>query len=255
VVISTRAGSLLRNAARTLFLQFGYQLSRIDPQRAVSEELIDRKFPVHKLSTGFVLHEYLKEDGSFDYQKYKQAQIEGNKIKLDYVWVREENISFLSDYLRKTIGLPEFGICHGTRRGKEQEWFRKYLGCEVIGTEISDTAEQFPHTIRWDFHEAKPEWLESVDFIYSNSLDHSYDPEKCLSVWMSCLRKDGICIIEHSSGDEAVSELDPFGAPIVLLPYLILKWARGRYGVRELIEAPAKGSCVNYLSFIVLQKF
>jgi hypothetical protein len=49
--------------------------------------------------------------------------------------------------------------------------------------------------------------------------------------------------------------LDPFAAAIVLLPYLILKWSRGAYGIRELIEAPSKGSCVNYLSFIILQKF
>ena len=79
------------------------------------------------------------------------------------------------------IDTVEFGICHGTRRGKEQEWFRKYLGCGVIGTEISDTVEQFPHTIEWDFHETKAEWINSADFIYSNSLDHSYDPKKCLT--------------------------------------------------------------------------
>lgn len=254
MVMATRASSVIRNVARTLFQQFGYQLNRIDPQREASEELIDRKFPAQAGNAGFVLHEYRKDDGTFDYEKYRQVQIEGNKIKLDYVWVREDNIKFLSNYLRKTIGQPAFGICHGTRRGKEQEWFRKYLDCEVIGTEISDTAESFPHTIHWDFHEAKPEWLESVDFIYSNALDHSYDPEKCLNVWMSCLKKGGVCIIEHSSGDEAASELDPFAAAIVLLPYLILKWSRGAYGIRELIEAPSKGSCVNYLSFIVLQK-
>jgi hypothetical protein len=244
-----------KNVTRRLLQRAGYELRRIDAEREASEELIRSKFPVQDGDGGFALHRYLKEDGSFDYERYRQAQTEGNKIKLDYVWARKENIAFLSEYIRETIGQPSFGICHGTRRGKEQEWFRENLRCEVIGTEISDTAEQFPHTIRWDFHDAKPEWLDAADFIYSNSLDHSYDPEKCLNVWMSCVRSGGLCIIEHSSDDEGSSEIDPFGAGIVLMPYLILKWGEGRYGIRELIEAPSKGSCVNYLYFIVIQKF
>lgn len=249
-----RAGAI-REAAKKLLRRAGYELRRIDAKREASEALIQSRFPINNGGGGFALHEYLKDDGSFDYEHYRRTQTEGNKIKLDYVWAREENIAFVSDYISKTVGRVSFGLCHGTRRGKEQEWFRKYLGCEVVGTEISDTAEQFPHTIRWDFHEAKPEWLGAADFIYSNSLDHSYDPEKCLNVWMSCVRTGGLCLIEHSSDDEGSSEIDPFGASIALMPYLILKWGKGVYGVRELIEAPLKGSCVSYLYFIVIQKF
>ncbi len=207
-------------------------------------------------SQGIILHKYLNSDGSFDYQKYKRIQQEGNKNKLGNVWVIEENIEFLSNYVRDKIGQPKFGLCHGTRRGKEQEWFRKYLHCEVIGTEISDTAAQFPNTIQWDFHETKPEWLNSVDFIYSNSFDHSYDPEKCLNAWMSCVKKGGLCIIEHSSlhGPSGVSELDPFGADLMVMPYLITMWGKGGYCVREFLQAPAKNKFSDYLQFIVIMK-
>ena len=206
----------------------------------------------------FILHNYAKKDGSFDYEKYRQIQIAGNKRKLENVWVIEENIAYLSDYIKTMIGLPRFGICHGTRRGNEQVWFRKYLkDCEVIGTEISDTAENFPHTIQWDFHETKPEWIDSVDFIYSNSFDHSYNPEKCLNAWMSCVRKGGFCFIEHSSLDEpeGASLLDPFGADLLLMPYLITTWGKGKYGVREILTAPVKSVEVSFLSFIVIQRF
>ena len=151
-------------------------------------------------NSGFEVYEYLRRDGSFDYGAYRLAQAEGNKGKLANVWVLEENIAFLADYIRRSVTNIKFGLCHGTRRGKEQQWFRQYLQCDVLGTEISDTVTQFPHTIQWDFHEAKPEWVGGVDFIYSNSLDHSYDPEKCLNAWMSCLTRDGLCIIEHTSG-------------------------------------------------------
>jgi hypothetical protein len=246
---------VIKRAAKEILRNAGFELRRVDVARETSEELMHSRYPTQKGDGSLVLHRYLKQDGSFDYEGYKRVQTEANHIKLDYVWARQENIVFLSDYIRRTIGQPSFGLCHGTRRGKEQEWFRENLQCEIIGTDISDTAEMFPHTIRWDFHEAKPEWLESADFIYSNSLDHSYDPEKCLNVWMSCVRRGGLCVIEHSSGDEEYSEIDPFAAGIEIMPYLVLKWGKGNYGIRELIQAPSSGSCMSYLYFIVIQKF
>jgi len=203
---------------------------------------------------GLQLYSYAKADGTFDYDKYREAQIAGNYKKLDNVWVREENVEFLANYIRETVGDTSFGICHGTRRGKEQEWFIKYLGGDVIGTEISDTAEQFPHTIQWDFHEVKPEWVDAADFIYSNSLDHSYDPEKCLDAWMSCVTPRGVCILEHSSGHERAAKLDPFDAHVSQMPYLILNWGKGKYFVREILDAPSKKKSLSYLKYIVIQR-
>ena len=198
----------------------------------------------------------MRPDGSFDYQKYLQIQKDGNKVKIENVWVIEENIAFLSNYIKDAIPSPRFGICQGTRRGKEQEWFRKYIGCNVIGTEISDTAGLFPNTIRWDFHETKPEWIEAVDFIYSNSFDHSYDPEKCLNAWMNCINKRGLCIIEHSNQHgSGTSELDPFKADIIQMPYLITIWGKGRYGVRQLLQAPKQAEGLAYSTLIIIQKF
>ena len=157
---------MLKNTIKALVRNLGYEIRRTG--------LGDTK-------SGFKVYSYNSSDGTFDYEKYRQIQIAGNKQKIDNVWVLEKNISFLSDYIKRVLGKVEFGICHGTRRGKEQEWFRKYLDCDVIGTEISDTAEQYAHTVQWDFHETKPEWKDAVDFIYSNSFDHSYDPERCLN--------------------------------------------------------------------------
>lgn len=145
------------------------------------------------------------------YDEYKQIQIDGNIKKLDRVWASEANIKQLSDYLKQHLPEIRFGICHGTRRGKEQEWFSKYTGAHVIGTEISPTATQFPHTIEWDFHNVKDEWIGATDFIYSNSFDHSYKPAECLDAWMSCLKPHGVCIIEWSNGHVDHNQLDPFG--------------------------------------------
>ena len=205
----------------------------------------------------FVLFEYLDDEGKFDYESYRSTQIEGNHQKINNVWVIRENIDFLSDYLKKNLQTISSGICHGTRRGYEQLWFRENLGCDVIGTEISDTATQFPYTIQWDFHDIKPEWLEAFDFIYSNSLDHSYKPEICIQNWMRCLKKHGICIIEHTSlhSPEGATKLDPFGATIEYMPYLISQWGRRSFGIYEILEAPHKGDDISYNFFIVLKKF
>ncbi len=145
-----------------------------------------------------MLHKYK------NYEEYVQVQTEANVNKLHMSWVDrallQDLVKFVIDYNPEV----SFGICHGTRRGEEQEQlideFLKYgKTVSVIGTEISHTAKKFPNTIQWDFHDVKEEWLQSVDFIYSNSLDHSYEPEKAIDAWMSCLRKKtGLCAIEHA---------------------------------------------------------
>tara|TARA_B100000929_G_scaffold97620_2_gene76682 strand:+ start:12079 stop:12669 length:591 start_codon:yes stop_codon:yes gene_type:complete len=142
-----------------------------------------------------------------NYDLYVRNQTEINKKKLDRVFEYKENIQMLSEYLKNKTSKIEFGLCHGTRRGKEQEWFKKYLGNDVkiLGTEISDTATQFPDTIQWDFHKIKDEWINNVDFIYSNSLDHSYDIKFCIQQWIKCLKKGGICIINCSTGHSSLS--------------------------------------------------
>lgn len=200
----------------------------------------------------FVLRSYMGPDGKFDYERYRAEQGRGNKLKLENCWAIEENIVFLSQYLRRRLVSITFGLCHGTRRGLEQQWFREHLGCEVIGTEISETADQFPHTIQWDFHEVKPEWLGKADFIYSNSLDHSYDPALCLNRWMSCLRPGGICIIEHGSAHEKGARFDPFGASLAIMPYLILEWGKGHFCVREMLDAPKLPLEAAYNRFLIV---
>lgn len=226
---------------------FGYKVAKFTPEADMEPE-------IHH---GFTLYNYRTEDGKFDYEKYRQIQTEGNKKKIDRVWVQEENIDFLSRYIAERIGTPQFGICHGTRRGLEQSWFGARLKCKVIGTEISDTAAQFPNTIQWDFHEVKQEWVGAVDFIYSNSFDHSYDPEKCINAWMSCIRPGGLCILEHSSGHapSRASSLDPFGADLRQMPYLISIWGKGAFCVREILQAPFKRPDLAYSYFIVIHKF
>ncbi|MFQ5952111.1 MAG: hypothetical protein ACE5JK_01740 [Candidatus Omnitrophota bacterium] len=147
-----------------------------------------------------------------NYNEYLEAQKKANINKLSWVWADKKEIKCISDYIKKNIPNASFGICHGSRNGVEVKWFREFLGIEVIGTDISETAKNFPNLIQWDFHKVKDEWIDNVDFIYSNSLDHTYDPAMCLDQWMKCIKKDGLCFIEWTKGHIPSDVSDPFGA-------------------------------------------
>ncbi len=181
---------------------------------------------------------YQHDYGSQGYEKYRQLQIFHNKRKIDQVWADAETLSVVADYLRKHLDEVLGGICHGTRRGFEQLELSRQLGCPVIGTEISDTADQFPNTVQWDFHERKEEWRGRFSFVYSNSLDQAFDPRKALATWTEQLRPEGLLFIEHTMAHsaEGASEMDPFGVHPMLLPYLLFEWGRGRYRLADILE-------------------
>jgi hypothetical protein len=57
------------------------------------------------------------------------------------------------------------------------------------------------------------------------------------------------------------SELDPFGASINLMPYLVANWSKGKFAVREILDAPNDAAVrghqedLKYLKFIVVQNW
>ncbi|MFP4125625.1 MAG: methyltransferase domain-containing protein [Alphaproteobacteria bacterium] len=205
----------------------------------------------------YVLHRYEDGSGTFDYESYRRVQDEGNRAKIDKVFVKEENIAFLADYLKRRLGRVDFGLCHGTRRGAEQAWFRQYLGegAEVLGTEIADSATDFPQTVQWDFHDVKDAWVGAADFVYSNSFDHAYDPEKALNAWVRSLKPGGMCLIEHTKAHrpDKTSRRDPFGARLEDMPYLVLSWGKGAYAVTEILAAPVGRSRSSGTAVLVVE--
>lgn len=173
------------------------------------------------------------------YEEYVERQMHANRMKLDRVWAKRESIQAIANCLKQHVDPLYRGICHGTRRGMEQIWFREMLpGCDVIGTEISHTAALFLHTVQHDFHEIRSEWVGAFDFVYSNSLDHAYDPGRAVCAWMKSLRPGGLCVIEHSRehGPEYVNKNDPFGVTLDALRDLIHGW--GPFLVCDIITLP-----------------
>ena len=211
----------IKNLINQMLFKFGYRISKVNN----SGELVK-------------IHKYK------DYNEYRETQIFYNKKKIDKVWADEITLEKISDLLKDRIKTSIIkGICHGSRNGFEQNFFNeKKDGFEVIGTDISDTAKDYKDSVVHDFHNEKKEWINNFDFVYSNSLDQSFDPKKALEVWLNQIKEKGFIIIEHSDQHGVISsgKMDPFGVEANFFPYLLSEW----FGHLISIEI-IKGSKIN----------
>ena len=143
-----------------------------------------------------------------NYEEYVRVQTEGNVNKLKNVWADQQVFDLIAEYKPDAKDV----ICHGTRNGAELDMFKKAIPSlyHIIGTEISHTAKQFPNTIQHDFHNQIPSYVNKFDIVYSNSIDHSYDPFKALKTWTEQVNQNGLLCIELATGHEnRMRELDP----------------------------------------------
>jgi len=195
----------IKNFVNKLLFTFGYRLSKVN-------------------NTG----ELVKIFKYKNYTEYKETQIYFNKQKIDKVWADENTLKIIRDYLELNINSKKIeGLCHGSRNGFEQNFFNKENNkFKVLGTDISETALNYENSIVHDFHDEKKEWINNFDFIYSNSLDQSYDPQKALDVWLKQIKKYRFIILEHSDQHGVLSsgKMDPFGVEANFFPYLLTEW-------------------------------
>ena len=174
------------------------------------------------------------EDG--DYSRHRMGL---QHISFHVPTRAETDLVIKADAIAADIEMRELakqGLCHGARNGWEVAWFAKRLKCSVTGTDISDTAEQVPNMVQHDFHEMRDDWRNRFSFIFTNSLDQAYDPERALNAWIDQLTDDGMIYVEHSmaSTPAGACEMDPFGAHPMVMPYLLFQWGKGRYQLEDI---------------------
>lgn len=184
-----------------------------------------------------------------DPEVYSAIQEQGNKDKITKIFADPENIKTLCN----SIGPVGRILCHGTRNGAEQKFFKSaFPEAVVLGTEISETASEFSDTIQWDFHEIKPEWIGAWDLVYSNSWDHARDPKRAFRVWVESLAPGGILVLEHSRFHEPkyASPLDPFGATVDALKTMVFAAGGGRVSSVEVMSnLPSQASRQQFVIF------
>jgi hypothetical protein len=135
--------------------------------------------------------EFFKHD---NYEHYVECQTKTYERKPQKRWVEEAELIAIAEIIQSRLESHniQFGICHGVRTGFESRLLTDLLNIEVVGTDI---ASQSSDIISIDFHEILLDWWKKADFIYSNALDHSYDPEMALRQWIRCLNNHGILLI------------------------------------------------------------
>ena len=175
------------------------------------------------------------------YEEYVDCQKKAYKKKFQNVWAEEKNIKAICDYMRPNM--PRFGICHGTRQGYEQRWFMQYLiDCHVVGSEIGGHDDEY--TVEWDFNKENTEWVDTFDFIYSNSFDHAFNPEKTFNVWVGQVKSGGLIIFEYDRRQEHTGEIskkwnrvDPVSMTVDELMSLAPTWNK-RIGDIVVLDMP-----------------
>ena len=144
-----------------------------------------------------------------DYNHYLESQEKTNKAKLNWVYVKKDIIEAICKDKVKAENI----LCHGTRNGAEQQYFKSFFqSAYVIGTEISSTAKNFPMTVQHDFSIEKEEWIGKFDIVYSNSFDHTIDPNKTIEVWSNQLNSKGRLYLEYAALQSIGNDADPLDA-------------------------------------------
>jgi len=223
----------LKHCLNYLLKPFGYTVAR-------QKELID-----------FYLHKYTS------YEEYRDVQIFHNKRKINNVWADDRTLERVCEIVLSEFAQADklHGICHGTRNGFEQSCLRRLsTKLEVIGTDISDTAGDYENSVQWDFHDIKDEWVGTQNFVYTNSLDQSWQPHIAVQTWLSQLKSDGILIIEHTEdhGPKGSSEMDPFGVRPTVMPYILSMWFGSQISISHSVER--KSNMDNEAWLFVIRK-
>ena len=226
--------SRIKDLINKTLIKFGYRISKINTT--------DKLFKIHKYK---------------NYDEYKKTQIFFNKQKINKVWADEDTLKIISNFLKENIKSEKIkGLCHGSRNGFEQKCFINEIpNAEVIGTDISETANDYDNSIVHDFHDEKKDWIENFDFVYSNSLDQSYDPEKALNTWINQVKKDRYVIIEHSDQHGVISsgKMDPFGVEANFFPYLLTEWFGHKISLK-IIKSIKKNKNDAPVYFFIMKK-
>ena len=89
-------------------------------------------------------------------------------------------------------------LCLGARQGTEVKAFRDF-GCFAVGIDLNPGKDNL-FVLPGDFHDIQfPS--ASVDIIFTNSFDHTFDPSRLLSEITRLLKPDGVLVIEAMQGE------------------------------------------------------
>lgn len=123
-------------------------------------------------------------------------------IKMRLLDLKERNRMLRTSIPTRVIDLPIWDsgatvLCLGARGGGEVQAFLD-LGCFAVGIDLNPGKEN-PYVLHGNFHGIQfPD--DSVDIVYTNSLDHAFDIPKVISEIKRVLRPNGYLVLEIPRG-------------------------------------------------------
>lgn len=121
----------------------------------------------------------------------KRASFRLGEIRLSCEWLKSHSIT-------DSNGVK--GLCHGVRSGLESDVFLRYFPlATIIGTDLFPMEgayyKSLTPVVKWNFSEVNPDWIGKMDFVYSNSLDHSDCPETTIRIWLEQIKPTGFLLL------------------------------------------------------------
>lgn len=126
-----------------------------------------------------------------DYKEYLKQQV----VRAESKWGRKPEFndpfikSLKNTFNKVNVGQPKSICCMGVRDGTElfvlKELFPK---AEVIGVDITENiktikTENKVKVYLQDFNNLPNGWTDKFDLVFSNSLDHSFNPSNTIKEW------------------------------------------------------------------------
>jgi SAM-dependent methyltransferase len=138
-----------------------------------------------------------------EYESYGEY-VAHQQSKLQYLDLEEYDRKYRRVLGERLRALPTLKpgasvLCLGARQGTEVKAFLDF-GCFAVGIDLMPGAGN-EYVVRGDFHHLQFA-TESADVVFTNSLDHAFDPKKMLGEVRRVLKADGRLIVEAMRGEK-----------------------------------------------------
>ena len=163
-------------------------------KRSLKKHALFRKYgdAWTRRESGFLNRNYDSYEGYLAHQKSKLALHDFGDYDTEFHnALRQRLVELEVDWKGRTA------LCLAARIGSEVKAFLD-LGCFAVGIDLNP-GKQNPYVLYGDFHNLQFA-SHSVDFVFTNSLDHAFDIERMAKEIARVLKPTGVLIIEALKG-------------------------------------------------------
>ena len=168
-------------------------------KRSIRKRVLFRKFgEVWTAKSTFQKRSYESYEDYLEHQKAKLETHDFANYDAEFRAALRERLAGLNlEWQGKTV------LCLAARIGTEVKAFLD-LGCFAVGIDLNPGKDN-RYVVQGDFHDLQFA-AQSVDVVYTNSLDHAFDVERIAREVLKVLKPEGLLMVEAVQGrDQGVN--------------------------------------------------